>query len=446
MRVPSTGRRPLIPESDCYIMQAVIFGQSGGSMFPKFHKGKLLVFLGSFLIVLYGASAAFFGKEAYKELAVFMKVLDRVRDEYVEVPDMNKVQEGAMRGMMDALDPYSSFLTRQQYEELERRRGLGTAGAGLVLSKKSDVVYVVSLDPEGPAARAGVHRGDYLIAIDGAEVEHRSLLEVDSLLHGASGTPVKITLFRDSRTKPRDVDLTLEVASASPVSSRMFDGGVGYLKIASLRDEAVEQAKIKLKTLISAGAQKIVLDLRGCADGSAANGAAVANFFLSEGVIYFSRDREGKKTLVVEADPGKTITRMPAAVLINGATAGAAEIVAGALKDGKRATLVGERSFGLGSEQKTIQLKSGALLILTTAKYCTPGGQVIQDETARKTGIAPDLESPSSETRQDLAVESYYDEDDDGKYQRLQEKVESIQLEKALEILLGETIPAKIAA
>jgi carboxyl-terminal processing protease len=172
----------------------------------------------------------------------------------------------------------------------------------------------------------------------------------------------------------------------------------------------------------------------------------VANYFLSDGVIYYSRNREGEKVLVVEADPEKTVTLLPVAVLINGSTAGAAEIIAGALKDGKRATVVGERSFGLGSEQKTIQLKSGALLILTTAKYCTPGGNIIQDDGARKTGIEPDLESPDSERRQDLAVESYYDEDDDGKYQRLQEKVEQMQLEKALEILLGENIPAKIAA
>jgi len=411
-----------------------------------FHKGKLLIFLVSFLIVLYGASAAFFGKEAYKELSVFMKVLDRVRDEYVEVPDMNEVQEGAMRGMMDELDPYCGFLTRQQYEDLERRRALGTAGAGVVLSRKSDVVYVVSLDPEGPAARAGMHRGDYVIAIDGEGVEHKSLLEVDSLLSGAPGTRVTITLFRDSRTKPRDLEFALEAPSESPVGSRMLDGGVGYLKIASLRDQAVEQARVKLKTLISAGAGKIVLDLRGCADGSAANGATVANYFLSDGVIYYSRNREGEKVLVVEADPEKTITLLPAAVLINGSTAGAAEIIAGALKDGRRATVVGERSFGLGSEQKTIPLKSGALLVLSTAKYCTPGGTIIQDDGARKTGIEPDLESPDSERRQDLAVESYYDEDDDGKYQRLQEKVEQIQLEKALEILLGENIPAKIAA
>ncbi|NLV31002.1 MAG: PDZ domain-containing protein [Acidobacteria bacterium] len=411
-----------------------------------FHKGKLLIFLVSFLIVLYGASAAFFGKEAYKELSVFMKVLDRVRDEYVEVPDMNEVQEGAMRGMMDALDPYCGFLTRQQYEDLERRRALGTAGAGVVLSRKSDVVYVVSLDPEGPAARAGMHRGDYVIAIDGEGVEHKSLLEVDSLLSGAPGTRVTITLFRDSRTKPRDLEFALEAPPESPVGSRMLDGGVGYLKIASLRDQAVEQARVKLKTLISAGAGKIVLDLRGCADGSAANGATVANYFLSDGVIYYSRNREGEKVLVVEADPEKTITLLPAAVLINGSTAGAAEIIAGALKDGRRATVVGERSFGLGSEQKTIPLKSGALLVLSTAKYCTPGGTIIQDDGARKTGIEPDLESPDSERRQDLAVESYYDEDDDGKYQRLQEKVEQIQLEKALEILLGENIPAKIAA
>jgi carboxyl-terminal processing protease len=411
-----------------------------------FHKGKLLIFLATFLVVVYGASAMFFGKEAYKELAVFMDVLQKVKDDYVEVPNMNNVQEGAMRGLLDSLDPYCSFLTKEQYAELQKRKQNATAGVGIILSKRSDVIYVVSCESEGSAAQAGVRPGDYVIAVDGASVENKSILEADSLLHGVSGKKVKLTIFRNTRTKPQDVILTLRNPADVQVNSRMLEGNVGYLRINALSDAAVEQAKVKLKTIISADARKILLDLRDCADGSPANGAIVANYFLKSGIIYYSLNKKGKKIQVVEASPEKFISDLPMTVLINGSTAGASEIVAGALQDQKRASLIGERSFGIGSAQKTLQLKSGAFLILSIAKYCTPNGKMIQEESLKKTGIAPDILSPDDEKRQDLALESYYDEQDDSKYRLIQEKIEKIQMDKALEILNKAIGEAKKAA
>ena len=411
-----------------------------------FQKSKILVFMGSFLVVLYGASAAFYGKEPYKELGLFMDVLHRVWNDYVEVPDMNNAHEGAMRGLMDALDPYSSFLTKAQYEDLQKRKESGPAGAGMVLSKRSEVLYVVSCDRNGPAAEAGVRPGDYLIAVNGQPVEDKNLLEVDSLLRGQAGSKAKVTLFRGSRTKTMDLEVTLRSPSATPVGSRMLDGNVGLLTVFSLNSPAVEQAKVKLKTLISAGAGKLILDLRDCADGTPADGAELANFFMRTGVIYFSRNRKGEKVQVVEAVPEKFITDLPMAALIDGSTGGAAEITAGALQDQKRAAIVGEKSFGIGSSQKTIQLKSGAMLILTTTKFCTPSGKIIQDESLRKPGIVPDFKAPDDDRRQELAVESYYDDQDDTKYKGIQEKIEKIQLDKALEILSKESVPIKKAA
>lgn len=400
-----------------------------------FHKGKLLIFLATFLVLLYGASAMFFGKEAYKELAVFMDVLQKIRDEYVEVPNMYNVQEGAMRGLIDSLDPYCSFLTKEQYAELQKRQENSTAGVGIILSKRSDVIYVVSCESEGAAARAGIRPGDYVIAVDGIGIEDKSILEADSMLRGMPGKKIKLTIFRNSKTKPQDIALTLVNPAEVQVSSKMLEEKVGYLSIHSLSASAVEQAKVKLKTLVSAGAQKILMDLRNCADGSLENGAAVANYFLKNGVISYSQNRKGEKIQVVEASQENFITDLPMAVLMNGSTAGAAEIIAGSLKDRKRASLVGERSFGIGSSQKTIQLKSGAVLILSIAKYCTPSGKVIQDEAIKKAGIAPDILSPDDEKRQDLALESYYDEQDDANYHLMQEKIEKIQIDKALEIL-----------
>jgi carboxyl-terminal processing protease len=412
------------------------------------NKVKLLVFLGSFVIVLYGVSAAFYARDdAYKELSVFMKVVERISSDYVETPDMNAVQEGAMRGLLDALDPYSSFLSKEQYDAVQKRKESGKAGIGMVLSKRSDVIYVVSCEHDGAAEAAGIRPGDYLISINGKDVEEKSWLEVNSLLHGSPGSKIKLTIFRSLRAKLLDFEIALKNQTAMPISSKMLDGNVGFLAVASLAESSVEQVKVKLKTLISAGAQKLLLDLRDCADGSPADGAELANFFVRSGIIYYSQNRQGERIQVVEANPEKCITDLPLAVLINNSTAGAAEIVAGALKDQKRAMLVGLKSFGVGSDQKNIRLKSGAVLIISTAKYYTPGGKLIQDENLRNAGITPDVEAPDDDKSQDLAVESYYDEQEDAaKYQQLQEKIDKIQVDKAMEILSKEKAPLKKAA
>ncbi len=416
------------------------------------HRGKLLIFFGSALIALYGISAAFYGKvvakdEAYKELAVFMEVLDKIDDDYVEAPDMNRVQEGAMRGLIEALDPYCSFLSKQQYETLQKNEQEGAAIAGMVLSKRPEVVYVVSCERDGAAAEAGIRPGDYLVAINDVGVQDKSILEVNYLLSGSIGTKVKITIFRSSETEPLHIELPLKPRATVPIVSKMLDDEVGILGVSSLANTAIEQVRIKLKTLISAGADKLILDLRDCADGNPADGADLANFFLKDGIIYYSQNRQGEKVKIIEASPAEFLTDVPMVVLINNSTAGAAEIVAGSLKDHERAVIVGEKSFGLGSEQKTIKLKNDAILILSIAKIFTPGGKVIQDASIREAGIQPDFLVPDDNQRRSLMVESYYDDQDDvNKYRRLKEKIDNIQLEKALEVLAKEPMPARKAA
>ncbi len=416
------------------------------------HKGKLSVFVGSALVVLYGMSAAFYGKvvakdDAYRELAVFMDALKKINEDYVEAPDMSKVQEGAFRGLIDALDPYSSFLTKEQVQALDKRKAAGTAGLGMVVSKRADVLYVVSTQHEGPAEVAGVRPGDYLVALDDASVEDKSILEVESLLRGAPDSVVKLTIFRNGQPKPVDIQATRKPEIPTQVVSQMLDDHVGLLQVSSLTANAGDQIRVRLKTLISAGAEKIMLDLRDCADGETSAGVELASLFLRNGVIYYSQNARGEKVQEVRAVPEKCLTDVPMAVLINSSTAGPAEIVAGALKDQKRALVIGEKSFGVGSSQKQIALKSGALLILSTAKYYTPGGKMIQDETVRNTGIKPDVQAPDDERRQDLLVESYYDDQNDAlKYRQLQDKIRKEQLEKALEVLSKGQVPAKRAA
>jgi carboxyl-terminal processing protease len=417
------------------------------------HKGKLIVSLCSALIVLYVVSVAFYGKvvakdEAYKELSVFMEALKKITDEYVETPDMSKVQEGAMRGLLEALDPYSSFLTKDEFQALEKRKASGMAGAGMIISKRADVIYVVSTERDGAAAKAGIRPGDYLVAIDGSGVDDKSILEVDSLLRGEPDSKVKFSVFRSSRTKPVEIELTRKADAPVAVVSKMLDGNVGLLDVSSLANSTLDQVRVKLKILISAGAQKLILDLRDSADGTVADGAELANLFLKGGVIYYSQNRQGEKVQEVQASPEKFITDLPLVVLINGSTAGPAEITAGALKDQKRAVVVGEKSFGAGSAQKQIPLKSGAVLILSTAKYYTPSGKMVQDEESiRNTGIKPDVQAPDDDRRQDLMVESYFDDQNDAvKYRQLQDRIDKIQLEKALEILSKSQAQLKKAA
>ncbi len=417
------------------------------------HRGKALVFFCSLIIVLYAVSAAFYGKvvakdEAYKELSVFMDALKKINEDYVEAPDMSKVQEGAFRGLIEALDPYSSFLSKDQIQQLEKRKAAGNAGVGLVLSKKADVVYVVTVYRGSPADTAGLRAGDYLMMVDDTSVEDKSILEVESLLRGAPDSTVKVTVFRSARTKPAEYTLTRKADLDVPVVAQMQDGGVGVLDVSSLSGKTVDQVRPKLKTLISAGAQKLVLDLRDCADGPIADGATLANFFLRDGVITYSQNKEGQRVEQIEANAKDFITDMPMVVLINGSTAGAAEIAAGALKDLKRATIVGDKSFGQGSSQKQIMLKSGAALILSTAKYYTPGGKMIQDDLSRNAGIKPDVQSPDEERRQDLLVDAYYDEqqDDLAKYKQLLDSINKEQMDKALEVLSRMPLPMKKAA
>jgi carboxyl-terminal processing protease len=411
-----------------------------------FHKGKLIVFWGSALIVLYGITAFFYGRgvaakdqDAYKQLYVFMEALKKIKEDYVEVPDMNKVQEGALRGLIDALDPYSSFLTKDQLAAIEKRNASGNAGVGLVLSKRADVMYVVSEERNGPAEQAGIRAGDYLVGIDDQTVDDKSIMETTSLLRGAPGSKVKITVFRGSRPKPLDFELARKVDAQAPTNSQMVNGNVGLLDISSLANVNLEQVKVKLKTLISAGAQKLVLDLRDCADGTTADGAALANLFLKSGTIFYSQNKDGQRVQEVTAAPERAITDLPMVVLINGSTAGPAEITAGALKDNKRAQVVGEKTFGIGSSQKQIVLKSGSVLFISTAKFYTPGGQVIEDdETPRNTGIKPDVPSPEEDKLQAMLLQSYYDDQDAtnvAKYRELRDKINQIQLEKAIESL-----------
>jgi len=371
------------------------------------HKGKLAVFIFSTIFIIYGIGAAFYGKvvkdDAYPALSVFMHALDKIHHDYVQAPDMSKVQEGAMRGLVGALDPYSAFLSKEQVGLLAKRAE-NEAGIGVALSKRAEIIYVVAINRNGPADRSGLRPGDYLISIDGIGVEDKSIIEAESLLSGAEGSKVKLVVFRNARTKPVEIEVERQSDAAVRIASRMLEEGIGWIDVPSLAGEAAGEIRRKLKTLISAGAERLILDLRDCAAGEPSAGAEVTNLFFREGLIYTSKNRDGVVVRETKANPDRYVTDLPLAILVNGSTAGAAEIVAAALKDHDRAKLVGEKTFGLGSMQKKIALKSGAMIVISTAKFFTPGGRMKTE-----------------------------------KYRELREKIRDEQLNKALEVVKGET-------
>ena len=256
-------------------------------------KGKILVIIFSAVIILYGAAAAFYEKVVAKDetlpaMNVFMDALRTIHRDYVEAPDMNKVQEGAMRGMIDALDPYSTYLTKSQVQALDSAKNM-TADIGLVLSKRASILCVVSAERNRPAAKAGMRPGDYLVSVDGTNVEDKSILEAEAMLRGAPGSKVKAAVFRGAAVKPVEFEMVREVDVPAAVGSRMLDGRIGLIEVSSLADHTLEQTRVKLKTLISAGAQKLILDLRDCADGAPADGANLANLFLKERLDLFDQ-------------------------------------------------------------------------------------------------------------------------------------------------------------
>ncbi len=403
-------------------------------------KSKLVVFIFSAVIVIYGVTAAFVATDdTYSKIKVFMESLYQVNSDYVEQPNMGKLQKGAMHGLIEALDPFSSYLTKEQAAALNDNDAQ-TGGVGAILSKRSNIICVVAAGHGSPAETAGLRPGDYLVAIDGVNVEDESLLKANSLFRGAPGTKVKATVFRGTQSKPIDVEMVRSNEPPPATASRILDGHIGVLEVYSLANSTVEQTQVKLKTLISAGAQRLIMDLRNCADGEPASGAELANFFLKSGDIYTSKGHNGETVFDVKANPDKFVTDVPMVVLINGSTAGAAEITAGALKDNHRATVVGEKSFGIGSAQKRFDLKSGSVLVLSTAKYYTPDGKMIEDdEHLSETGIKPDVEAPDKDRLEDLLVNAYFDgQDDVAKYKQLQQKLNQEQFDKAVEIVSKE--------
>lgn len=396
-------------------------------------KIKAAILVTSFAVLLFFVVGSIGGVHAssndgsYRQLQVYSEVLSRVRSEYVEEPNIPKVTDGALHGLLESLDPNSSYLSADAYKAFKAHKAEGKAGIGAVVSKRFGYAAVVSVLPGSPAEKAGIESTDIFEAIEGQSTRDLSLPEINNLLVGAPGSTLNVEVVRARKAEPQKMVITRDIVSVPPVADKMMDDGIGYVKVEALNKGKAQDISSKIKSLEKSGAKKILLDLRNCAEGEENEGIAVANLFLNHGTITYLQGQKVPRE-AFNADPAKAITNLPVAVLVNRGTSGAAEIVAAALLENARGDVVGDKTFGDGSLQKTIDLPDGGALILSVAKYYSPSGKAIQD-----TAITPNV------LVADAADDAISPDDEDGATPQEDEtkpkNTVDDQLNKAIEVL-----------
>ena len=342
---------------------------------------------------------------AYRQIDVYSEVLRHIQSDYVTQPNIPAVTNGALRGLLESLDADSSYLSAKDYEayKAQEQTDKGTrAQVGMVVSKRYGYATVVSVVPGSPAEKANFQDGDILEAIGGVDTRDMSLALIKVLLEGKAGTEVNVSVVRPGKPDPDKVTMTRAITAEPPVSETMYeDSSIVYLKPEILDKEHVSALEAKLKASEKGGPKKVLLDLRDVSRGEFPEAVRLANFFLKSGTIG-SLQGQKVQTVTFTADAAKAIDpTAPMVVLVNQGTAGPAELVAAALQGNKRAELVGEKTFGEGSEQKTFDLPDGAAVILTVAKYEGPEGKKLQDDA-----VTPGVLVAGNEADSDGADES----------------------------------------
>src|SRR5471030_1474065 len=339
-----------------------------------------------------GGSAKAAVSDTYRQLNLFGDVFERVRADYVEKPDDSKLIESAINGMLTGLDPHSSYMDAKSFRDMQVQTRGEFGGLGIEVTMEDGLIKVVAPIDETPAAKAGVMANDIITQLYGEQVQGLTLNQAVEKMRGPVNTAIKLTIMRKGQDKPIDVSITRDIIRVRSVRSHVDGDDVGYIRLTQFNEQTTEGLK---KAIIDIGAKVsddklkgYVLDLRNNPGGLLDQAISVSDAFLQKGEIVSTRGRNAEETQRFSARPGDLTKGKPVIVLINGGSASASEIVAGALQDHRRVTVVGTRSFGKGSVQTIIPLGSGnGALRLTTARYFTPSGRSIQAK-----GITPDIE------------------------------------------------------
>ncbi|MBK9768331.1 MAG: PDZ domain-containing protein [Chloracidobacterium sp.] len=386
------------------------------------------------------------------QLRIVESVLQHIQNDYVDEPNMEKVRVGALRGLASGLDPYSSYLTPEQVKEYQAGTFASKAGIGAELSQVAGFVYIISAPTGSPAEKAGIKSGDVVEYIDSKATRDISLYDARQLLSGDAGSVVGLRVLR-SGEKPQTIKVTRGSFKAPTAESRIESGKIGIIKVNSLDTGEAADIRSQLGSLTKQGAQKIILDLRGAAGGTLEEGAAVANLCIKDGDLAKVVGREGKVTRTITADPAKAAFAGEMAVLTSVGTAGAAEVVAAAVAERKRGEVIGERTFGSGTDQQLFTMSSGGGYLLTVAKWASPGGTPFFGDDRNSMGVKPSIEVKRPDTPEPLDVEDMVDKQKtDGQNPQATPTpapkvkpavTEDIQLKKALEVLGVKSQSAK---
>ena len=402
-------------------------------------KTKIAIVVFSTLIASYAIIGSFMSKSnqaiaqgsPYAQSAIFDDVIRHIVEDYVEEPDLEKVRVGSLRGLAEGLDVYSAYLTPEQAKQYTPKPATGETG--MVIGKVAGFAYVISVLKGSPAEQAGVREGDFIEYIGKLPSRDLSLYETYQLINGAPGTTAELKI--QHRGVPRTVNITRAKLAQPAIETRSEEPGIGYVKVTSLFEGKATEVRNQVSELTAKGAQKIILDLRGAANGTIDEGVAVTNLFIASGKLARVIGKGGKETKSFDADPKKVVFNGPLAVLTDRSTTGAAEVVAAAVKEQKRGEVVGERTFGTGSEQQLFPLSDGGALLVTIAKYAPATGKPFMDEAVTPTVKVERLAEPE--------VVLPDGEEDDTPDQQTQAQtppkpeppVEDVQLKKAVEIL-----------
>ena len=345
----------------------------------------LIIFLTQFLFLKQINSAEI---DIYKKIDLFGEVLEKINKEYVDEINQSESMDSAINGLLQSLDPYSAYMSPEIFQEMQTETSGEFGGLGIEVSMEAGVVKVISPIDDTPASKAGIKAGDYIVKINNIQVQGKSLSEAVDLMRGPVGSGIELTVRRRGVKKALTFNITREIIEVQSVKSDLLDNNIGYIRLTSFNDNSSQQIKKQIKKLKkNENLKAFILDLRNNPGGLLSQAIKISDFFLENGEIVSTKSRkksENKRWFAKKGDitDGKTLL-----VLINYGSASASEIVAGALKDHKRAIILGESSYGKGSVQSIIPLKNKGAIRLTVAKYYLPSGDSISE-----VGVRPDIE------------------------------------------------------
>jgi carboxyl-terminal processing protease len=341
--------------------------------------------------------------KAYKSLTVYGEVLQKIQQDYVDDPNMHTVTAGSLHGLLESLDPQSSYLTPREYDEYKKKlQNSGTGETGLTLSKRFGYVIVLSVLPDSPGTKAGIRSGDIFESIGGFTTRDMSVGQALNLLSGQPGTGIKVAVIRRGKATPDEVDLVREKLATPKIIVQKADPDILVLRLPSLDAGRTDEVRNRLLDAEKQGVRKVIVDLRECGRGPVSEAISLARLFVPSGTISTLRGQT-VSAQVFSAEPKQVVWRNTVSVLIDATTSGAAEVFASAIVANHRGDVVGERTFGLASEQKLITMDDGAALILTVANYYNPGGKSILEEGITPTEIVRAVPEDSDSGDDDAA-------------------------------------------